>query len=66
MTNPFESPSATYCVLLNKRGQHSLWPDFISVPAGWIVVGPKGNCDACMRWIDEAWTEMYSKGTART
>jgi MbtH protein len=58
MTNPFENPSATYRVLVNEVGQYSLWPDFIAVPAGWVAAGPKGDREVCMRWINEAWTDM--------
>jgi len=37
MTNPFEDPEGTYLVLVNEEGQHSLWPAFVEVPAGWSV-----------------------------
>ncbi len=36
MTNPFEDTDARYyCVLVNAKGQHSLWPVFVAVPEGW-------------------------------
>ena len=34
MSNPFEDPEGTYLVLVNDENQHSLWPDFVEVPAG--------------------------------
>ena len=37
-TNPFEDPEGRYLVLVNDEGQHSLWPSFAEVPAGWTVV----------------------------
>jgi MbtH protein len=41
MTNPFEDENGTYKVLTKDEGQHSLWPDFIDIPAGWTSVhGP--------------------------
>ncbi len=40
MTNPFEDPEGTYLVLVNDEGQHSLWPSFAEVPAGWTVALP--------------------------
>jgi MbtH protein len=58
MSNPFENPSGTYCVLVNERGQHSLWPDFIRSPPGWTMIGPKGDRDTCIRWVDGNWTDM--------
>src|SRR4051812_26948211 len=36
-TNPFEDENGTYVVLVNDEGQHSLWPAYIDVPAGWFV-----------------------------
>ncbi len=47
MTNPFEDPEGRFHVLVNDEGQHSLWPSFADVPAGWTAVfGPDGR-DAC-------------------
>jgi len=37
MTNPFEDPEGSFFVLVNDEGQHSLWPAFADVPAGWEV-----------------------------
>ncbi|NEA37675.1 MbtH family protein, partial [Streptomyces sp. SID13031] len=36
-TNPFEDENGTYFVLRNDEGQHSLWPVFADVPAGWTA-----------------------------
>ncbi|NED92501.1 MbtH family protein, partial [Streptomyces sp. SID11233] len=33
MSNPFENPDGQYSVLVNDENQHSLWPDFVEVPA---------------------------------
>lgn len=58
MTNPFEDDNAEYLVLVNDEGQHSLWPAFLDVPAGWRPTGPRGQRQACLAWIDEHWTDM--------
>lgn len=58
MANPFDDENGTFLVLVNDEGQHSLWPDFIDVPAGWRVTGPKGKRAVCLAWIDETWTDM--------
>ena len=42
VSNPFEDPDANYFVLINDEGQHSLWPEFIEVPAGWRVAPAHG------------------------
>ncbi|RSN69419.1 MULTISPECIES: MbtH family protein [Actinomadura] len=61
MTNPFEDPDGTYLVLVNDEGQHSLWPSFAEVPAGWTVAKDEDTRDACLRYVDENWTDMRPK-----
>ncbi|WKN18654.1 MbtH family protein [Streptomyces sp. JUS-F4] len=58
MTNPFENPDGTYLVLINDEGQHSLWPSFIDVPAGWTVAKQEDNRAACLEYIEENWVDM--------
>jgi MbtH protein len=58
MTNPFEDENGEYLVLVNDEGQHSLWPSFIDVPAGWRIAKDKDNRAACLAYIDENWTDM--------
>ncbi len=48
MGNPFENDAGVYRVLINGEGQHSLWPAFIVVPAGWKVAkNPQVEQSAC-------------------
>ena len=61
MTNPFENENGEYLVLVNHEGQYSLWPDFREVPAGWTAVGPKGQRQVCLDWIEANWTDMRPK-----
>ncbi|MGH8903597.1 MAG: MbtH family protein [Egibacteraceae bacterium] len=61
MTNPFEDPDGIYVVLVNDEGQHSLWPGFIDVPAGWTVVHERGSRSACLEYIETHWTDMRPK-----
>jgi MbtH protein len=58
MTNPFDDEDGDFLVLINDERQHSLWPSFRDVPAGWQVVGPRGNRKVCLDWIDQNWTDM--------
>ncbi|WP_328929089.1 MULTISPECIES: MbtH family protein [unclassified Streptomyces] len=58
MTNPFENPNGTYLVLINDEGQHSVWPEFAEVPAGWTVVKPADTREAALAYIEETWTDM--------
>ena len=58
MTNPFEDENGEYLVLVNDEGQHSLWPSFREVPAGWKTFGPRGKRKECLDWIEVNWTDM--------
>ncbi|MER7544126.1 MbtH family protein [Actinomadura sp.] len=61
MSNPFEDPDGTYLVLVNDEGQHSLWPSFAEVPAGWTVAKDEDTREACLDYISENWTDMRPK-----
>jgi MbtH protein len=37
VTNPFDHESGRFLVLINDENQHSLWPSFADVPAGWAA-----------------------------
>ncbi|MBW8727320.1 MAG: MbtH family protein [Inquilinus limosus] len=58
MTNPFENDTAQFLVLVNDEGQHSLWPEFIDIPAGWQAVFGPDRRQACTGYIDTYWTDM--------
>lgn len=58
MSNPFEDADGTYLVLVNDEGQHSLWPSFVEVPAGWTCVVPETDRQSCLDYINENWTDM--------
>ncbi|MGY5070411.1 MULTISPECIES: MbtH family protein [Streptomyces] len=61
MTNPFEDEDGTYLVLVNEEGQHSLWPAFAEVPAGWAVVQPASTRRACLDYVERNWTDLRPK-----
>ncbi|MER6459595.1 MbtH family protein [Streptomyces sp. NPDC048409] len=58
MSNPFENPDGTFLVLVNDEGQHSLWPSFAEVPAGWTVAFGRSDRQACLAYVEEHWTDM--------
>jgi MbtH protein len=58
MENPFEDQNGVFLVLVNEEGQHSLWPEFCAVPAGWTAkFGPEKR-PACLEYIEQHWTDM--------
>ncbi|MEV5595379.1 MbtH family protein [Streptomyces sp. NPDC052496] len=60
-TNPFDDANGTFYVLVNDEEQHSLWPAFAAVPAGWrTVLGPEER-GTCLAYIEENWTDLRPK-----
>ena len=57
-TNPFEDEDGRYLVLVNDEGQHSLWPAFAEVPAGWLVTFGEDSRAACLAYVEQNWTDM--------
>jgi len=57
-TNPFEDSDGRYLVLVNDEGQHSLWPTFAEVPAGWSVAFGEDSRAACLAYVEQNWTDM--------
>lgn len=64
-TNPFENPDGTYLVLVNDAGQHSLWPAFAAVPAGWTVALDATTRQAALDYVGEHWTDMRPRSLAK-
>lgn len=57
-TNPFEDENGSFHVLVNDEEQHSLWPAFAAVPAGWhVAFGAAGRAD-CLAYVEANWTDM--------
>ncbi|OEJ34559.1 MbtH family protein [Streptomyces subrutilus] len=58
MSNPFEDDNSGYLVLINDENQHSLWPVWIDVPAGWTTVHGEATRQECLDWIEANWTDI--------
>jgi uncharacterized protein YbdZ (MbtH family) len=58
VTNPFEDPDGRYFVLVNDEDQHSLWPSFVDVPAGWTAVFGEDTREACLSYVETHWTDL--------
>lgn len=48
----------TYQVVVNHEEQYSIWLIGKAVPPGWQTVDFNGDRDACVKWIDDHWTDM--------
>ncbi|EME52987.1 MULTISPECIES: MbtH family protein [Amycolatopsis] len=61
MTNPFDNEDGSFFVLVNDEGQHSLWPAFAEVPAGWTTVHGEAGRKECLAYVEENWTDLRPK-----
>lgn len=57
-TNPFEDPQGRFLVLVNEENQHSLWPSFAEVPAGWRIAFGEDTREACLAYVESNWTDL--------
>jgi uncharacterized protein YbdZ (MbtH family) len=64
MTNPFDDPDGRFFVVVNDEGQHSLWPAFADVPAGWTIAFGESDRDSCLRYVEENWVDMRPRSLA--
>ncbi|BBY63551.1 MbtH family protein [Mycolicibacterium helvum] len=60
-TNPFDAEDGRFYVLVNDEEQHSLWPAFADIPAGWRLVFGDAARDECVQFIEQNWSDMRPK-----
>jgi MbtH protein len=58
MSNPFDDPAGRFLVLVNDEDQHSLWPSFADIPAGWRTVFGPDSRDAAIAYVETNWTDL--------
>jgi MbtH protein len=61
MADPFENEEASYLVLVNQLGQHSLWPQAFDVPSGWEAVSGPGGRRECLDYVTANWADITPK-----
>ncbi|UQA92484.1 MbtH family protein [Streptomyces halobius] len=66
MSNPFENNDGTYLVLVNEEGQHSIWPNFIDVPAGWSIAHGEDSREACLAYVEQNWKDIRPNSSLPT
>lgn len=59
--NPFDDDDGSFYVLINDEEQHSLWPTFAEVPAGWRVVHGEAGRAECLDFIEQNWPDIRPK-----
>lgn len=45
-------------VLINSKGQYSLWPLEKALPKGWEETGAVGSIEECKAYVEENWTDI--------
>lgn len=57
-TNPFDDENGSFYVVVNDEDQHSLWPAFAEVPAGWRVAFGEASRADCLGYVEQNWTDL--------
>lgn len=57
-TNPFDDDNGTFYVLVNDEEQHSLWPAFAELPAGWRSVFGEASRADCLTYVEQNWSDI--------
>lgn len=60
-SNPFDDEDGTFYVLINGEEQHSLWPAFAPVPAGWTVAYGESSRTECLAYVEQHWADIRPK-----
>ncbi|ASU80422.1 MbtH family protein [Actinopolyspora erythraea] len=47
-----------YVVVVNDRGQYSIWERESAPPAGWYDAGFEGDRDDCLAHIERTWRDI--------
>lgn len=50
-----------YIVVLNHEEHHSIWPENMPLPMGWVATGVAGRQAECLEHISEVWTDLRPK-----
>jgi MbtH protein len=66
MGNPFENEDGLYIVLVNSENQHSLWPERLPIPAGWLCVHSADERQACLDYVESHWLDLRPPGRGST
>jgi MbtH protein len=53
MTNLLDDENGSFLILVNDKGQHSLWPKPIKVPDGWSVAHGPDSRQNCLVYVKE-------------
>jgi MbtH protein len=53
-------------VVVNREGQHSIWPKERPLPLGWQAEGFSGSRENCLAHIKQVWLDMTPKSVARS
>ncbi|RII13775.1 MbtH-like protein [Streptomyces sp. YIM 130001] len=57
-SNPFDDTEGVFHVLVNDEGQHSLWPSFSPVPAGWTPTLSDVDRETALAHIERTWPDI--------
>lgn len=56
--NIFDNNTIPFFVLANSEKQHSLWPETLNIPDGWLQVFGPEHRETCLEWLNENWKDL--------
>ncbi|MFB6822267.1 MbtH family protein [Streptomyces virginiae] len=65
-SNPFDDADGRFHVLVNDEEQHSLWPSFAEIPAGWRITFGAESRRRCLEHVEATWTDLRPKSLRDT
>lgn len=54
----FDDESIPFLILINDEHQYSIWPETLSIPAGWRSVQGPMSRQGCLNWLEYHWTDL--------
>jgi MbtH protein len=54
-----------YVTVVNDEGQYSVWPADEALPLGWHATGHVDTREACLRHIEQVWTDQAPASVRR-
>ncbi|WP_094289126.1 MbtH family protein [Mycobacterium lehmannii] len=62
---PFDDENGNLLVVVHDEAQHSVWPAFAAVSAGWRVVHGGADRVTCLDYLEQNWSETRLKSLRR-
>ena len=62
----FDDEAAQFTVVVNREGQHSLWPESVEIPDGWVTIFGPALRQQCLDYVERSWVDMRPESLIKT